>query len=65
VGVIAFGNDSISSIVRSVLISEACLEAATSLGIPEVLTLLIECDQMKRQRHVPWIEDKRIGILFV
>jgi hypothetical protein len=64
-GVIAFDRGSISCVVRNVSVSGACLEVASPLGIPDAFTLLIECDHIKRQCHVAWMKDKRIGIQFV
>ena len=64
-GVIAFDQGTISCIVRNVSVSGACLEVAGPLGIPDTFTLLIECDHIKRQCHVAWMKDKRIGIQFV
>jgi hypothetical protein len=63
-GVIAFDKGSISCIVRNVSVSGACLEVTSPLGIPDAFTLLIESDHIKRQCHVAWMKDKRIGIQF-
>jgi hypothetical protein len=60
-GVIAFDKGSISCIVRNVSVSGACLEVTSPLGIPDAFTLLIESDHIKRQCHVAWMKDKRIG----
>jgi hypothetical protein len=63
-GVIAFDQGTISCIVRNVSVSGACLEVASPMGIPNSFTLLMESDHIKRQCHVAWMKDKRIGIHF-
>ena len=63
-GVIAFDRGSISCIVRNISVSGACLEVTSPLGIPDTFRLLVESDQIKRQCHVVWMRDKRIGIQF-
>jgi PilZ domain len=61
---IAFDKGTISCLVRNVSISGACIEVASPVGIPDTFTLLIESDHIKRQCHVAWMKDKRIGIHF-
>jgi len=34
------------------------------MGIQDTFTLLMESDHIKRQCHVAWMKDKRIGIHF-
>jgi len=63
-GVIAFDQGTISCIVRNVSVSGACLEVASPMGIPNSFTLLMESNHIKRQCHVAWMKDKRIGIHF-
>jgi hypothetical protein len=63
-GVIAFDKGTISCLVRNVSISGACLEVASPIGIPDTFVLLMENDHIKRQCHVAWMKDKRIGIHF-
>jgi hypothetical protein len=63
-GVIAFDRGTISCLVRNVSISGACLEVASPIGIPDTFVLLMENDHIKRQCHVAWMKDKRIGIHF-
>jgi hypothetical protein len=64
-GVIAFDKGTISCLVRNVSISGACLEVASPIGIPDTFVLLMENDHIKRECHVAWMKDKRIGIHFV
>jgi PilZ domain len=63
-GVIAFDQGTISCVVRNISVSGACLEVASPMGIPDSFTLLMESDHIKRQCHVAWMKDKRIGIHF-
>jgi PilZ domain-containing protein len=63
-GVIAFDKSTISCLVRNVSVSGACLEVASPIGIQDTFTLLMESDHIKRQCHVVWMKDKRIGIHF-
>jgi hypothetical protein len=62
-GLIAFNSGgTISCTVRDVSVAGACLEVANP--IPDDFTLVIESDQIRRQCHVVWRRDKRIGVAF-
>lgn len=60
-------NDRFSAIdctVRNLSDAGACVEVATSVGIPDDFDLTIAADHMNRSCHVTWRSEHRIGVAF-
>jgi hypothetical protein len=55
----------IECLIRNMSKTGACLEVASSLGIPDTFTLLIRPEIIKRLCCVAWRDGKRIGVRFV
>jgi hypothetical protein len=64
-GLIAIDSGTISCVIRNISITGACPEVASSIGIPNEFTLMIENDDIRQPWRVAWMKDRRIGILFV
>jgi hypothetical protein len=54
----------IDCIVRNLSDGGACLEVASSVGIPENFDLTIEADHPDRHCHVAWRSEHRLGVAF-
>jgi len=54
----------ISCTVRNLSDGGACLEVATSVGIPDCFDLTVEPDGSSRSCHVAWRSEHRIGVAF-
>ncbi len=54
----------IDCIVRNLSDGGACLEVASSVGVPEDFDLIIEADHPGRRCHVAWRSDRRLGVAF-
>lgn len=63
-GTIEFDGDAINCMIRNISISGAALDIASSVGIPEHLTLVFLTDGLRMPCHVAWRKEKRIGIEF-
>jgi hypothetical protein len=50
--------------VRNLSDGGACLEVATSVGIPDDFDLNFEADHSNRSCHVAWRSEHRIGVAF-
>jgi len=50
--------------VRNLSDGGACLEVASSIGIPDDFDLNIEVDHLGRHCHVAWRSERRIGVAF-
>jgi PilZ domain-containing protein len=54
----------ISCTVRNLSDGGACLQVATSVGIPDDFDLVIEPEREPRPCHVAWRSEQRIGVAF-
>jgi hypothetical protein len=54
----------IDCIVRNLSESGACLEVASSTGIPDDFQLSVDVDGLNRCCHVAWRASGRIGVAF-
>jgi hypothetical protein len=63
-GTIGFGGGGIDCSVRNISETGAALEVVSPLFIPHRFTLFVPSDQFKRQCHIVWRKEKRIGIAF-
>jgi PilZ domain len=64
-GLIEFsGGGAIRCTVKNLSASGAALEFESALDIPDRLTLCIVPESVKRQCHVIWRDEKRIGVSF-
>jgi len=50
--------------VRNLSDGGACLEVASSIGIPDDFDLDIEAEHLGRHCHVAWRTERRIGVAF-
>lgn len=50
--------------VRNLSDGGACIEVATSVGIPDDFDLTIEPEHVNRCCHVAWRSEHRIGVAF-
>jgi hypothetical protein len=50
--------------VRNLSDGGACIEVATSVGIPDDFDLTIEPEHVNRSCHVAWRSEHRIGVAF-
>jgi PilZ domain-containing protein len=58
------GSSVISCTVRNLSDGGACLQVATSVGIPDDFDLVIEPERAPRPCHVAWRAEQRIGVAF-
>jgi hypothetical protein len=63
-GTIEFGGGALGCTVRNISGTGAALEVVTPLFIPDRFTLYVPSDQIKRQCHIIWRREKRIGVAF-
>ena len=63
-GTIEFGGGGIDCTVRNISETGAALEVVTPLFIPDRFTLFVPSAQLKRQCHIAWRKQKRIGVTF-
>jgi len=54
----------ISCTVRNLSEGGACLQVATSIGIPDCFDLTIEPDGATRPCQIAWRSEQRIGVAF-
>jgi hypothetical protein len=54
----------ISCTVRNLSVGGACLEVASTIGIPDCFDLAFETDVSTRPCHVAWKSERRIGVAF-
>jgi hypothetical protein len=54
----------INCTVRNLSDGGACLEVATSVGVPDDFDLIIEPEGSSRSCHVAWRSEHRIGAAF-
>jgi PilZ domain len=54
----------ISCAIRNLSDSGACIEVATSVGIPDDFDLTMAPDDVSRPCHVAWRSEHRIGVTF-
>jgi PilZ domain len=63
-GTIEFGGGGIDCTVKNISETGAALEVVTPLFIPDRFTLYVPSDEFKRQCHIVWRREKRIGVAF-
>jgi hypothetical protein len=63
-GSIEFGGGAIDCTVRNISETGAALEVVSPLYIPDRFTLVVQTAQLKRQCHIVWRKEKRIGVAF-
>lgn len=54
----------ISCTVRNLSAGGACLQVATSVGVPDSFDLTIDPDDSSRSCNVAWRSEQRIGVAF-
>jgi PilZ domain len=54
----------ISCTIRNMSQGGACLQVATSVGVPDDFDLTIEPESASRSCHVAWRSEQRIGVAF-
>ena len=54
----------ISCTIRNMSDGGACLQVATSVGVPDDFDLTIEPEAASRHCHVAWRSEQRIGVAF-
>lgn len=64
-GTIAFGGAAINCTIRNLTASGASLEVESPLGIPRQFVLEIAADHFRRECQVVWIQERRLGIVFL
>lgn len=64
-GTIAFSGAAIDCTVRNLTASGALLEVESPLGIPRKFVLDIAADPFRRECQVAWIQERRLGVVFV
>jgi hypothetical protein len=65
-GTIAFDRArGISALVKNFSDGGAMLEVASTIGIPDDFTLVIDADHLKLPCHVIWRQPNRIGVRFL
>lgn len=62
-GTIAFGGAAINCTVRN--LTGALLEVESPLGIPRQFVLDIAADHFRRECQVAWIQERRLGVVFL
>jgi hypothetical protein len=58
------GGGAINCVVRNLSATEAALDVASPVGIPDRFVLVIGADQSKHRCRVVWRSEKRIGATF-
>lgn len=65
-GTISFNRAAgIDCLVRNMSKTGALLEIESPFGIPDDFTLVIKPEYLKRDCHIAWRKEKRIGVRFV
>ena len=63
-GRILFNGGGIDCTVRNISETGAALDVESPVGVPQDVTLVVEADKFKRECHVVWRQEKRIGVTF-
>jgi hypothetical protein len=64
-GKIAFGGAAIDCSVRNLSATGALLEVESPLGIPREFVLDIAADHFRRECQVAWVQERRLGVVFL
>jgi len=64
-GMIVFGGAAINCTVRNLSDTGAMLEVESPLGIPRQFVLDIAADHLRRDCRLAWIQERRLGVVFV